>query len=125
MSRIAERRLVARTGLVLLSFALSLLVLESVFRLLGIQGSYPKARVDQFLARKGSVTEHVPYGFVPYAIIQSRYDSNPRGYFDPGNKISHSHNSVGWRGVDVATRKDPGVFRILGLGDETLVIVRT
>jgi hypothetical protein len=109
-----------RIGLVLVSLALTLLGLELLFRIVGVKGEFHQTRVDVALPGPGSPDRILPYGFVPFATIRSQYDSDPRGYFEQGNSISHRFNSAGWRDVEHTVQKPAGTFRILGLGDSYL-----
>ncbi len=45
------------------------------------------------------------------------YDSDPRGYFGPENRITHPTNVNGFRGPECALTKPAGVFRVVFLGD--------
>lgn len=102
------------------SVLFTLLVLEVVFRVFGIRGEYRQPRVDQAVPISGMEVERKPYGFFSNSIWVSTYESDPRGYFDEGNTISHYHNSRGWRDKEHRLEKPSGVFRILGLGDSYL-----
>lgn len=102
------------------SLVVGLLAVELVFRVFGIQGEFHRPRRDELLIPAGVADQTVPFGFVPQATIRSHYDSDPRGYFDPGNSIDHRFNSAGWRDAEHAIDKPPGTYRILGLGDSYL-----
>src|SRR5262245_42620153 len=101
------------------SAALTLAALEVVFRVAGMRAEYHQPRVDAGFTNS-DILDRVPYGFVPFATIISTYDSNPRGYFEPGNKILHVFNSAGWRDTEHPVEKPPHTYRILGLGDSYL-----
>ena len=45
------------------------------------------------------------------------YDSDPRGYFGPGNQVTHQTNANGFRGPECPLAKPAGVFRVVFLGD--------
>ncbi|HEV8337609.1 MAG TPA: SGNH/GDSL hydrolase family protein [Candidatus Polarisedimenticolia bacterium] len=57
------------------------------------------------------------YTNLPASEIRFVYDSNPRGYFSPGNAVIHRTNPKGFRGPDFSVAKPPGTIRFLFLGD--------
>ncbi|MFH2001266.1 MAG: SGNH/GDSL hydrolase family protein [Planctomycetota bacterium] len=102
---------------VLISLIGTLIVAEAVFRVAGVKGLYLTHRIDTVIPREGGPFERVPNGFIPFATIQSRYDTDPRDYFDKGGILDHHFNSIGWRDEEHEQVKTPGVYRILALGD--------
>ncbi len=102
------------------STLLTLVVLEIVFRAASIRGEYHAPRINRIIPMPGKPVDRVEFGFYSNAIVVTQYDSDPRGYFERGNTISHAHNSIGWRDIEHTLEKPDGVFRILGLGDSYL-----
>lgn len=121
-SRVGPPRspLVLRLALAVGSLVLTLLTAEVVFRVAGIRATYHRPRSDMVIPSPTGPTEPAPYAFIPFATVRSTYDSDPRGYFDPGHVIDHVHNSLGWRDAEHTLDKREGVYRILGLGDSYL-----
>lgn len=106
-----------KAGLLCASILITLLVCEGVFRAAGISGQYLEHRVDTLIPREGGPFKRVPHGFVPHSIMRSKYDTDPRGYFDEGCILDHRFNSVGWRDTEYTREKASGTYRVLGLGD--------
>ena len=111
----------------------TLLAIELLFRVVGIEGHYPEPRVDRVIpgcrsgeeCAEGAVRiadglEASEAGYFPFANIVSTYADDPRGYFEPGHTVSHVHNSAGWRDHEHPVAKPEGTLRILGLGDSYL-----
>ncbi len=127
------RRLAPLLLLALTSTLGTLLAIEGVFRLAGIEGHYPAPRVDRVIpgCRTGAQCtegaapipnglEPSEAGFVPFSTIISTYASDPRGYFDVGHQVSQVHSSAGWRDQEHSVIKEEQTLRILGLGDSYL-----
>ena len=51
------------------------------------------------------------------AKIQFQYDSNPRGYFEEGNIVVHTTNSMGFRGDEFDDKRTINEKKIIFLGD--------
>ncbi len=82
----------------------SLAAVELAVRALGLA----PARPNQYaMFVEDPILPHKPR---PGSVLQGRSLS---GEFD----FRYAHNSLGWRGAEVARAKPPGTFRILGLGD--------
>ena len=79
--------------------AMGLLVAECGLRLLGLP-RFHKAHSSplQFWFERDPETGEFYYVNVPSSTIAFVYDSNPRGYFKPGNVVEHKTNSAGFRG---------------------------
>jgi hypothetical protein len=113
-------QIVPRTLLALVSLGLTLLALEAAFRALDIGPDFHGKRRVEVRIAPGGPSERAPFAFIPLATVRATYDSNPRGYFDPGNQIDHVHNSAGWRDLEHSIETPDATFRILGLGDSYL-----
>ncbi|MGD0901198.1 MAG: SGNH/GDSL hydrolase family protein [Thermoguttaceae bacterium] len=71
----------------------------------------------QFTFLKDNDSGQVFYVNVPSTTITFQYDSNPRGYFQPGNIVAHQTNSSGFRGPEFSPGKPRRTARLVFLGD--------
>lgn len=113
-------RIWTKLALTLGSSILALVIVECIFRLLGVSGIYHEPRRGSWWPAEGGPTEQRFGRFVPFGTIQFIYSSDPRGYFGPANALEFLHNSEGWRDVEHSTKEPSGTYRILGLGDSYL-----
>ena len=72
---------------------------------------------SQFRFLKEKASGRFFYVNTPSSTITFQYDSNPRGYFKPGNVVDHVTNAWGFRGREFSSSKQPGTVRLLFLGD--------
>jgi len=98
--------------------AMGLLVAECGLRLLGLP-RFHKAHSSplQFWFERDPETGEFYYVNVPSSTIAFVYDSNPRGYFKPGNVVEHKTNSAGFRGPEFQLAKSSHTVRLAFLGD--------
>jgi hypothetical protein len=71
----------------------------------------------QFVVFSNDRTGEFFYTNTPLAPIEFVYDSNPRGYFEPGNVVRHATNSAGFRGPEFSEGKPSGTIRLVFIGD--------
>jgi hypothetical protein len=113
------KRILKKSGIVLLGVLAGLMLAEGTLRLLDIPRFY-KAHLQptrpQF-SMVGSLNDTIFYTNTPSAVIEFVYDGNPRGYFTAGNAVRHTTNSLGFRGREFSATKDTNAFRIVFLGD--------
>lgn len=64
-----------------------------------------------------STVPDVPFLLKPNAEAVHEFVTDPRGYFDPGARLTYRTNSLGFRGPDTTRDKPEGTFRIIGIGD--------
>jgi lysophospholipase L1-like esterase len=112
-----KRRFVFRLIAVSVAAASSLVIGELVVLLSGMNNDFRMASSSEIIPRPGGPYELLPHGFVPHASIRYTYATNPRGYFDQQDGITHVFNSEGWRDSEHNVEKPADVIRILGLGD--------
>lgn len=101
-----------------LGLAVGLVAVEVLLRVLGVP-HFHKAHTapNQFRIFKNDSTGDFFYVNEPSSTITFEYESNPRGYFKPGNRVDHLTNSWGFRGPEFSAAKQPGTIRLLFLGD--------
>jgi hypothetical protein len=104
----------------LVTLALCLAGLELYFRL-----RFGPVVADNVTLLPREVFEWRPYPelryvFKPLVEVVDRFDSDPRGYFDPGPSLTYRINSLGFRGRETTLEKPEGVVRIAGVGDSVL-----
>ena len=104
----------------LLFVGVLLVLLEIFCRVMGLGRPLEALRVDTVIPGPEGVMERTDFGYIPKATVVSEYASDPRGYFGPGNRVSHRHNALGLRDEIHPVAKPEGELRILGLGDSYL-----
>lgn len=101
-----------------LGLAAGLGLAETALRIAGLPRFYvahaPTSQFDFLQSRSGTGMFFVNKRD---EAITFTYDSDPRGYFGPGNSVVHQTNANGFRGPDCALEKTAGTFRIVFLGD--------
>jgi hypothetical protein len=115
-----RRRWSFRLAAIAASLLAVLLVGEAVCRLLDVRGFHAPRTRDwhHAMAPREAWERNAPgFKFQPYATFELNYDSNPTGYFNERNGLVYHTNRFGLRGLDFTLKKDPGVTRILILGD--------
>ena len=112
-----KRSWILKVLTVCLGLAVGLVVAELVLRALGLP-RYHRAHSapSQFHFLKDKATDTYFYVNKPSSTITFQYDSNPHGYFKPGNVVDHVTNSWGFRGPEFSP-KTPGTVRLLFVGD--------
>jgi len=101
-----------------MGLAVGLVVGEFALRALGIPFFHKAHSAPrQFRFLKDKATGEVFYVNTPSSTITFKYESNPRGYFKPGNVVDHVTNAWGFRGPDFSSHEEPGTVRLLFLGD--------
>lgn len=101
------------------STVFALLIIEAVFRVLGLTG-YHAPRTREWAHALVADSDRVPgvsKQFMPHSTFRFCYDSNPKGYFDSDSCLTYAVNNVGVRDHDYAVEKPPGVKRLVILGD--------
>lgn len=107
--------------LAFVSFTLTVVALEVVFRVAGIKADYYEPHTHEFVFKDDGPRLVSRMGAVPLAIHRTYYHTDPRNYFGPATEVDHPLNSAGWRDVEHTIVKPPGTYRILGLGDSYLM----
>jgi lysophospholipase L1-like esterase len=91
---------------------------EGALRLAGLPEFHEAhSSPPQFVIYRNDQTGEFFYTNTPSAPIEFVYDSNPRGYFEPGNAVRHATNSAGFRGAEFGEGKPPGTIRLAFIGD--------
>jgi len=98
------KRMNSQTG-ILLIVLISVLVLEAGVRVLKLAPYLPGLRQGHRVADK-----YLPYRIAPYAEFDYMH---AKGL----DEFGYKHNAMGFRDGDHDLKKEPGTFRILGLGD--------
>lgn len=107
-----------KAGVACLGLAAGLVIAEAGLRVLGLPQTHrPHTPYRQFHFLHDSQTGETFYVNAPAADITFHYDSNPRGYFLPGNAVVHRTNALGFRGPDYGIDKPPGAVRVAFFGD--------
>ncbi len=106
------RRLLYLTG----SAAIFVVLLEVGARLFleGAGGNFTPVPTS---IRREATFPGVDFLLAPDTETVHEFGSDPRGYFDPGAKLTYRTNAHGFRGPETTLAKPDGVFRIVGLGD--------
>ncbi len=101
-----------------LGLTAGLVAAELLLRVMGIPRFHQAhSSPSQFHFLKDQATGSFFYVNKPSTTITFQYDSNPRGYFKPGNVVDHVTNSWGFRGPEFAAARSPGNVRLLFVGD--------
>ena len=108
-----------RIAAVLLGVLVPCLVLEVSLRLFDIRGYHcpRKAVWEHALVPSDELLPGCHLQFKPNVVFEHVYDSNPNGYFNERNAQTYRTNRYGLRGPDFLEQKEPGVTRVLVLGD--------
>lgn len=109
---------VRRVFLALFGLILGLLCAEGLLRLF----EFPRfhrahSSPPRFTFLRAGENGELAYVNKPSGTIRFEYDSNPRGYFKPGNGVEHTINSAGFRGPEFHFSKPKGTVRLAFLGD--------
>jgi lysophospholipase L1-like esterase len=110
----------ARALLVAVPLILTLLAVETSFRVLDLRGYFaPRTRdwSHALVHKRVERVKGVDIQFKPHAEFRFDYDSNPRGYFDEQNGLTYRTNQHGFRGAEFPLAKPKGTSRIMVLGD--------
>ncbi len=109
---------IARTLALGLGLAIGLALAESALRISGLP-EFHRAHTSppQFDFVRSKSTGAVFFVNKANDAITFEYDSNPRGYFAPGNTVVHQTNAHGFRGLDCAIPKPEQRLRLVFLGD--------
>jgi len=108
-----------RIAAVLLAVLVPCLMLEVFLRLFDIRAYHPPRKTvwRHALVPSDEVLPGCLMQFRPNVVFEHIYDSNPHGYFNERNAQTYRTNRYGLRGPDFPEQKEPGVTRVLVLGD--------
>ncbi len=115
VSRIACFRIAA----VLLAVLVPCFALEVFLRVFDIRAYHPPRKTvwRHALVPRDELLPGCLLQFKPNVVFEHIYDSNPNGYFNERNAQTYRTNRYGLRGPDFPEQKEPGVTRVLVLGD--------
>jgi hypothetical protein len=113
------KRRIATPLLFLASLVGSLVLAELVLVVADLPPSHRAAEKDKHLeiAEPESLRRRVGWTNARSGKKTFRYDGDPRGYFGPGASVTHTTNSLGFRGPEFSRTKAEGALRVATLGD--------
>lgn len=111
------KRRIATPLLFLASLAGSLALAELVLLVAKLTPSYDAPKKEKHLELAEPEAPHLRVGWANarFATKTFRYDDDPRGYFGPGGAVTHTTNSLGYRGPEFSRLEADGVMRIAAL----------
>ena len=109
---------ICRGAAVCLGIVAGLIIAECSLRVLGIPRFWKAhSAPTQFEISRDDETGRFFHINKPASAITFEYDSNPRGYFEPGNIVVHETNGSGFRGPKFALYKPDRTVRLAFFGD--------